>query len=214
MRGLMPRVIAEGIASDFSFAQAIREMDDALYAGLPDWIADGSGDPCCLGREATACLLEWEWTVAQREGRDAAAFFDDIRDLETSLKKVDLDDQAMTTFVSGTLGGGLPPQTEPLARLGPAELSHSPWSPRIPRIGRVMKAMLPHLSCSSSSASASSFALAKRSRGEQPRRLVESSSTNDPSLSLPSGLPSFLEGLGEGRVVARPSLHLVLVVPD
>jgi hypothetical protein len=101
IRGLMPRVIAEGIASDFSFAQAIREMDDALYAGLPDWIADGSGEPCCLGREATACLLEWEWTVAQREGRDAAAFLDDIRDLETSLKKVDLDDQAMTTFVSG-----------------------------------------------------------------------------------------------------------------
>ena len=101
MRVLMPRVIAEGIAPDFSLAQAVREMDEALYAGLPDWIADGGGEPCCLGREATACLLEWEWTVAQREGRDAAAFFDDIRDLETSLKKVELDDQAITTFVLG-----------------------------------------------------------------------------------------------------------------
>ena len=101
MRALIPRVIAEGIALELSFATAFEEMNDALYAGLPDWIEPGGDEPCCLGPEATACLLEWEWAKAQCEGRDAPAFLDDVRDLETRLDNVGLDDNAMTTFVLG-----------------------------------------------------------------------------------------------------------------
>jgi hypothetical protein len=101
MRSLMPRVLAENIAPDFSFAEAIRDMDNALYAGLPDWMDATSGDPCYLGTEITACLIEWEWTVARREGHDAVAFLDSIRDLETQLTKVELDHKTITTFVLG-----------------------------------------------------------------------------------------------------------------
>jgi hypothetical protein len=49
MRSLIPRVLAKKVAPDFSFAQAIRDMDDALYAGLPDWMDATSGDPCYRG---------------------------------------------------------------------------------------------------------------------------------------------------------------------
>jgi hypothetical protein len=101
MRALIPRVIAEGIAPELSFAEAVEEMNEGLYAGLPDWIEPGGDEACCLGPEATACLLEWEWASAQREGRDAAAFLDDVRDLETRLDNVELDHKAITTFVLG-----------------------------------------------------------------------------------------------------------------
>jgi hypothetical protein len=105
MRSLIPRVIAEGIDPGFSFAQAIREMDEGLYAGQPDWVVEGIGEDCCLGPKATTCLLEWEWKAAQGKGRDAAAFLDEIRDLQTGLQKVGLDGQAIKTFVRGLSHG-------------------------------------------------------------------------------------------------------------
>jgi len=101
MHSLIPRVIAEGIDPGFSFAQAVSEMDEALYAGQPDWVVEGIGEDCCLGPKATTCLLEWEWKAAQGKGRDAAAFLDEVRDLETGLQKVGLDGQAIKTFVRG-----------------------------------------------------------------------------------------------------------------
>lgn len=99
MRPLIPRVIAEHIAPEFSFA--LDELDDELYAGLPDWIEPGGGEPCVLGPEATSCVLEWQWTVALRDGRDAPAFLDDVRDLENRLENVELSDQAIKKFVLG-----------------------------------------------------------------------------------------------------------------
>ncbi|MCU0687950.1 MAG: hypothetical protein MUF34_37850 [Polyangiaceae bacterium] len=101
LRPLLSRVMAEGVAPEFRFAQALDEMDAGLYAGLPDWIEPGGGEPCYLGTEATSCLLEWEWALAQREGRDAAAFLDEIRDLELRLENVALDSEAIKTFVFG-----------------------------------------------------------------------------------------------------------------
>jgi hypothetical protein len=101
VRSLMPRVLAEDIAPDFSFAEAIRDMDKALFASLPDWMDAASEDSCYLGAETTTCLIEWEWTVARREGHDAATFLDGIRDLETRLTKVELDHAAITNFVLG-----------------------------------------------------------------------------------------------------------------
>ena len=68
--------------------------------GDPLWEESECGDRC-LGPEATACLLEWEWASAQREGRDAPAFLDDVRDLETRLDNVGLDDKAIRSFVLG-----------------------------------------------------------------------------------------------------------------
>ncbi len=101
MRSLVPRVLAENIAPELSLVEAIREMDGALYEGLPDWMDSTSGDPCCLGPEATSCLIEWEWAVAHRDGQDAPAFLDRIRDLETRLTKVALDRKTITSFVLG-----------------------------------------------------------------------------------------------------------------
>jgi hypothetical protein len=100
MLGLIPLVIAQNIAPGFSFANAVREMNDDLYAGLPEWTNEGD-DTCYLGPEATACLIDWEWTLASRAGQDVATFLDDLRDLETGLTKVQLDPAAITKFVFG-----------------------------------------------------------------------------------------------------------------
>src|SRR6185437_9479065 len=65
IRPLIPRVIAEGIAPDFSFAETVEAMNGELFAGLPDWFG-AVDEGCHLGPEATSCLLEWEWRIAQR----------------------------------------------------------------------------------------------------------------------------------------------------
>lgn len=101
MRPLIPRVIAGGAAPDFSFAEAIEDLNEDLFAGLADWLDPGLDDGCFLGPETTSCLLEWEWTVAQRDGRDAPAFFDDFRDLESGLERLGLDGATIKTFVLG-----------------------------------------------------------------------------------------------------------------
>jgi hypothetical protein len=101
MRPLIPRVIAEQIAPAFSFVEAIDELDDDLGEGLPDWLDLAGGDGCYLGPEATSCLLEWEWIGARRDGRDAPAFLDAIRDLEGRLENVTLDQATIKKFVLG-----------------------------------------------------------------------------------------------------------------
>lgn len=98
MQGLIPLVIGQSIAPGFSFADALREMNDGLYAGLPEWINEGD-DSCYLGPKTTACLIEWEWTLARRLGQDTATFLDGLRDLETRLTKVALDHATITKFV-------------------------------------------------------------------------------------------------------------------
>ncbi len=101
MRPLIGRMIADRIAPEFSFSEAIEALDDDLGAGLPDGIEPDGGEPCGLGPAATSSLLEWEWTVARRDGRDATAFFDDIRDLEARLEHVALDQPTVEEFVLG-----------------------------------------------------------------------------------------------------------------
>jgi hypothetical protein len=101
MRPLMSRMSADRIAPEFSFTNAIEALDDDLGAGLPDGIEPDGSEPCGLGPAATSSLLEWEWAVARRDARDAPAFFDDIRDLESRLEHVDLDQPTVKKFVLG-----------------------------------------------------------------------------------------------------------------
>jgi hypothetical protein len=101
LRPLIPRVIAGGAAPDFSFIEALSELNEDLFAGLPEWLDPQAGDGCFLGPEATSCLLEWEWTVAQRDGRPAPAFLDDLRDLDSGLDSIELDGTTLRAFVLG-----------------------------------------------------------------------------------------------------------------
>jgi len=97
MRPLIGRMISDRIAPEFSFTDAIEALDEELAAGPPDGVEEG--EPCCLGPAATTSLLEWEWTVARRDGGDATVFFDRIRDLENRLQHVELDPPSLKTFV-------------------------------------------------------------------------------------------------------------------
>lgn len=99
MRPLIAPVIQEQAAPDFSFIEAIAELDDDLGAGLGDWLE--SVDESYLGRQVTSCLLEWEWTVTQQNNLGAPAFADSIRDLERRLHQLILDREALVEFVLG-----------------------------------------------------------------------------------------------------------------
>jgi hypothetical protein len=101
MLPLVGRVVRDRIAPDSSLADALGTLDDDLGAGLPDGIDPDECEPCALGPAATSCLLEWEWAVAKRDARGAPAFLDDIRDLESRLRYVGLDQAAVRKFVLG-----------------------------------------------------------------------------------------------------------------
>ena len=73
MRPLIPRIIAAGAAPDFSFAEAIEDLNEDLFTGLADWLDPGLNDGCYLGPEVTSCLLEWEWTVPRSTHRGCLA---------------------------------------------------------------------------------------------------------------------------------------------
>jgi hypothetical protein len=115
MRPLIPSVIAAGVVPDFSFADAVGALDNDLFAGLPDWF-DSARDDFMLGPAVTSCLFEWEWTVAQRDGRDAPAFLDEIRDLELGLQTVELDRQALQKLVLGFSNEDLRASLESMTR--------------------------------------------------------------------------------------------------
>lgn len=68
MRKILERVMDEGLAPEFSFLTAIKDLDAEIGSGLPEWMDPSSGDGCPLGPEVTGCLLEWEWRACRRGG--------------------------------------------------------------------------------------------------------------------------------------------------
>jgi hypothetical protein len=99
MRPMIVPIIQQEIDPDFSFSEAIEELDRDLGKGLHEWLEPP--DDSCLGREVTLCLLEWEWTVAQRNSLGTPAFVDSIRDLERRLEQSMLDEEALEEFILG-----------------------------------------------------------------------------------------------------------------
>ena len=99
MRPLISRVVTEQIDPEFRFTEALEALDAELSAP-PDGVEPG-GESCGLGPEATGGLLEYEWALAQHAQRGAAAFCDEIRDLEKRLEQVALDGPTVKKFVLG-----------------------------------------------------------------------------------------------------------------
>lgn len=99
MRSMIAPIIQQEVDPDFSFSEAIEALDGDLGKGLHEWLEPP--DDSSLGREVTLCLLEWEWTVAQRNSLGAPAFVDSIRDLERRFKQLRLDDEALEEFILG-----------------------------------------------------------------------------------------------------------------
>jgi hypothetical protein len=99
MRKVLERVMDEGLAPEFSFLAAIKDLDAEIGSGLPEWMDPSSGDGCLLGPEVTECLLEWEWRACRRDGRNAFELADAIRNLEASARIVSLDDDTIARFI-------------------------------------------------------------------------------------------------------------------
>jgi len=97
MRELLPRVVDEDLAPEFSFRAALEETAQEIGSGLPEWINDPEG--CYFEPQVTECLLEWEWRVGRREGRHPFEIVDRICRLEASLEDASLDGEAIAGFV-------------------------------------------------------------------------------------------------------------------
>jgi len=97
MRELLPRVVDEELAPEFSFREALEETAQEIGSGLPEWIDDPDG--CYFEPQVTECLLEWEWRVGRREGHHPFEIMDRICRLEASLKDASLDGEAIAGFV-------------------------------------------------------------------------------------------------------------------
>jgi hypothetical protein len=95
MRPLLARVWDEELDPELSFADALEAAAHDIGAGLPEWIEPV--DPGQFGRETTACLLEWQWRSAQREGADPYQFAEGICNLEQSLE-AGLDDDSIAVL--------------------------------------------------------------------------------------------------------------------
>lgn len=95
MRPLLARVWDEGFDPELNFADAVESAAHDIGAGLPEWIQPvDSGQ---FGRDTTACLLEWQWRTAQREGVGPFAFTEGICRLEQSLE-AGLDDDSIVAL--------------------------------------------------------------------------------------------------------------------
>lgn len=101
MRKILERVQDEGLAPEFSFLTAIKDLDAEIGSGLPEWMDPSSGDGCPLGPEVTGCLLEWEWRVRRRGGRSAFDLADAIRTFEASARIVSLHADTIARFILG-----------------------------------------------------------------------------------------------------------------
>ncbi len=97
MRELTGRLWADGLDPERSILDEVREAANCIGAGLPEWF---NGEGVDFGPQVTACLLEWEWRVAQREGLDAFGLVERIRNLERSLHDAGLDGGAIVAFVA------------------------------------------------------------------------------------------------------------------
>ena len=98
MASLVGRVFEEDLAPDFSFAGMVKEIMDDVSGGLPDWM-EAFVDGLDLGPKTTACLVDWEWRLAKREGKNAFEFLDQLRALEYDSDGLSLDGDVLRNFV-------------------------------------------------------------------------------------------------------------------
>jgi hypothetical protein len=101
VRKLLPRVFEENIDPDFSFAQAVQESVEEIESSLAEWMDPFAYEGFVLGPEATACLIDWEWRSARRRRIPLFQFFNQLCQLETSTKGLELDQKVLARFVHG-----------------------------------------------------------------------------------------------------------------
>lgn len=97
MHELLARVWDENLHPELSFADAIAAAALEIGTGLPEWIQPV--DAGQFGRQTTACMLEWQWRTAQREGVGALEYIGRIRLFEQSLGAA-LDQDSIAALVT------------------------------------------------------------------------------------------------------------------
>ncbi len=97
MRSHLPSAFEQGLSPEEGFAPALLEAESEIVAGIPDWIGimDGIG----LGEQVTHCLLAWEWLTIQAQGQDGYQFAQRIREIESELAQMSLDDNELLGFL-------------------------------------------------------------------------------------------------------------------
>lgn len=122
LRTMTPALIAADLAPDLRYAEILKDLDDEVGAGLPEWIESADGNELLLGPETSSLVLEWDWAMEQAKGVGWTDFLDDWRDTEERLTNVILDDQSIRAFVLG--------QPEPARRAFLESVTRQRASPR------------------------------------------------------------------------------------
>ena len=96
MRPLLSTALQNEYAPTTGFSQALLKAEDAISAGLPEWLEIDNGIE--MGKNLTVCLLEWEWLKNVATGKDAFAFARRIRDWEDRCSYTYLETDACADF--------------------------------------------------------------------------------------------------------------------
>ena len=100
MRKLIPKTIDLGLEPGLGAADVLRNLDEEVGAGLPEWF-DRPDQDCDLGPELTCCIFEWERLTSSGERGQTFALVDRVRRAEAGATRFGLDGNAVTDFVLG-----------------------------------------------------------------------------------------------------------------
>jgi hypothetical protein len=96
MQPLVETAFTHGLSPAEGFVAALQRAEDAVVAGMPDWLELTEG--LSMGEILTRCLLTWEWLATNAEGDDAYAFALQMRVAEEELAQTSLDNNALVAF--------------------------------------------------------------------------------------------------------------------
>jgi hypothetical protein len=96
MRPLIQSAIEHRFEPDMGFAEAISEAEDAIAAGMPEWIYLDEGFD--LEANLTHCLLTWEWLKFKEANQKAFAFAELILEWEDGFAYASLDSNTLLEF--------------------------------------------------------------------------------------------------------------------
>ena len=105
LRELLPAIVQGDFDPELNFIEVLRGTAEAVGAGLPEWYLN-TEEEHEFGPEATKCLLEWEWSVAEKDvarrpSERAFVLADKVCELESSTAALGLDPEVVAEFFLG-----------------------------------------------------------------------------------------------------------------
>lgn len=79
------------------FVGALEDVE-ASIASYPEWMGAAYGEPAELGKNASSCVLKWQWLGLQHQPRSGIELLEKVYEIENSYKLVCLDQTMLVDF--------------------------------------------------------------------------------------------------------------------